>query len=420
MPRRFIVAAVLAVLAVATVLVRRAHTAANCIHVQGHRAIVFRGARVFDGEKVIASTDVLVVDRSIAEVGPLACIDPGDAALEEVPAQGDTLLPGLIDAHGHYDGEDELERTIAFGVTTAISMGSYVPLLHQAAGNPDPKQADIYGAGMIVTAPGGHGTEYGHDIPTLASAEEAPAFVNARIAEGSAFIKLIIDHGMNSLDADEARAVVQAAHSRGKIVVAHVGKEEDVEEAVGAGVDGLAHIFWDQPAPPELVDAIAARRIFVIPTLEMMEMSCGIPTGRPLFKNERILLRLNEPEKDALNAPGWSGVNSSSCWPRVVETMHELRGKVPILAGTDVPNPGTWYGVSLHRELELLVQTGLTPTEALAAATSVPAAVFGLNDRGRIAPGMRADILLVEGDPTHDIVATRSILRVYKLGSRSL
>jgi imidazolonepropionase-like amidohydrolase len=392
----------------------------GCFQVHGKRAILFRGARVFDGDRVLPATDVLVVDRSIVEVGPLACIDPDGADVDIVPAQADTLLPGLIDAHGHYDGEDELERTIAFGVTTAISMGSYIPLLHQAAGNVDPKLADIYGAGMIVTAPGGHGTEDGHFIPTLASAGDAPAFVDARIAEGSAFIKLILDHHMSNLDAREALAVVQAAHARGKMVVAHVGDREDADEAVGAGVDGLAHIFCDQPAPPELVDAIATRRIFVIPTLEIMERDCGVATGRALFRDERFLLKLTEPEKDALNSPGWAGVNPSSCWPRVVETMHELRGKVPILAGTDAPNSGTWYGVSLHRELELLVQTGLTPVEALAAATSVPADVFGLKDRGRIAPGMRADLLLVEGDPTRDILDTHSIVRVYKLGARSL
>lgn len=418
--RAAVLAALLIAVGLAAFASTRGHRSDGCFQVHGHQAVLFRGARVFDGEKVLPTTDVLVVDRSIAEVGPLTCVDPGDAVLEDVTAQGDTLLPGLIDAHAHYDGEDELERTIAFGVTTAVSMGSYVPLLQRAVGNLDPKLADLYGASMIVTAPGAHGTEDGHSIPTLASAQDAQAFVDARIAEGSAFIKLILDHGMNTLDASEARAVVEATHARRRMVVAHVGDEKDAEEAVGAGVDGLAHIFSGQPAPPELVDAIAARQMFVIPTLEMMEMQCGVPTGRALFRDERFLLKLTKPEKDALNGSGWSGVNPSSCWPRVVETMHELlQAKVPILAGTDAPNSGTWYGVSLHRELELLVQTGLNPVEALSAATSVPAQVFGLKDRGRIAPGMRADLLLVAGDPTRDIVATHSILRVYKLGSRS-
>src|SRR4029077_12579152 len=88
----------------------------------------------------------------------------------------------------------------------------------------------------------------------------------------------------------------------------------------------------------------------------------------------------------------------------------------PLLAGTDAPNPGTAHGASIHRELELLVQAGLTPIEALTAATAAPARAFHLDDRGRIVPGLRADLLLVKGDPTADITATRDIVSVWKFG----
>jgi hypothetical protein len=90
---------------------------------------------------------------------------------------------------------------------------------------------------------------------------------------------------------------------------------------------------------------------------------------------------------------------------------------VPILAGTDAPNPGTAHGSSLHRELELLVQAGLPPEAALAAATAVPARMYDLRDRGRIAPGLRADLVLVSGDPGRDITATRDIVAVWKRGA---
>ena len=91
---------------------------------------------------------------------------------------------------------------------------------------------------------------------------------------------------------------------------------------------------------------------------------------------------------------------------------------VPVMAGSDAPNPGTTHGVTLHRELELLVESGMTCERALAAATSVPAACFGLWDRGRIAGGLRADLLMVRGDPTADITATRDIVGVWKAGQR--
>jgi imidazolonepropionase-like amidohydrolase len=90
---------------------------------------------------------------------------------------------------------------------------------------------------------------------------------------------------------------------------------------------------------------------------------------------------------------------------------------VPLLAGTDAPNPGMAHGVSLHRELELLVGAGLTPMDALAAATSTPARVFGLLDRGRIAPGLRADLVLVHGEPDRTITDTRSIVEVWRNGA---
>jgi hypothetical protein len=101
-----------------------------------------------------------------------------------------------------------------------------------------------------------------------------------------------------------------------------------------------------------------------------------------------------------------------------IAAVRQLKAaNVPILAGTDAANPGTAHGISLHGELELLVQAGLTPLEALRAATSAPAKAFGLSDRGRIAPGMRADLLLVEGNPSQDIRMTRRIVGVWKAGT---
>src|SRR5690606_18386256 len=97
-----------------------------------------------------------------------------------------------------------------------------------------------------------------------------------------------------------------------------------------------------------------------------------------------------------------------------VQMFHEAG--IRILAGTDAPNPGTAFGASMHRELELLVQAGLSPAEALAAATTVNADTFGLDDRGHIEPGMAADLLLVRGDPTANITDTREIVAVFKSG----
>ena len=102
------------------------------------------------------------------------------------------------------------------------------------------------------------------------------------------------------------------------------------------------------------------------------------------------------------------------------EAARELEAQhTPVLAGTDAPNPGTAHGVSLHGELQLLVDSGFTPTQALASATSVPAAAFHLDDRGQIAPGKRADLLLVEGNPTAQISDINNVVAVWKLGVKA-
>jgi imidazolonepropionase-like amidohydrolase len=92
------------------------------------------------------------------------------------------------------------------------------------------------------------------------------------------------------------------------------------------------------------------------------------------------------------------------------------RAGVTILAGSDAPNGGTTEGASVHLELELLVEAGLTPVEALRAATFSPARAFGLQDRGRIAEGLKADLLLVEGKPDQNITDTRKIAQIWKAG----
>jgi imidazolonepropionase-like amidohydrolase len=436
------VAAALAVAAVAAVgaaaLVHRQPAAPRCAPARGTRAVLFRVARVFDGERVAPATDVLVVDGVVSAVGTIACVDAtGGAPVEEVDARGATLLPGLIDAHAHgSDDEASLAEAISFGVTTEIDMGGAMGTrLAEIRAKDDPKLADAIGAGMYVTCPGGHGTEYGHPVPTLARADDAAAFVDARVAEGSQFIKLIISSGMPKLGPDEAAAVVAAAHARDRIVVSHVNTRADAEVAVAAGVDGLAHLFldrrnghlwdgtpvaWDPLAAQQLAERIAARHVFVIPTLEMLQMMCGTATGRPLLADARIAPRLTERARALLDAGAWSD-SDRDCYAHVVESVGMLNGAVPILAGTDTPNDGATHGASLHREMELLVDAGLTPIEALRAATSAPARAFApLRDRGRIAVGARADLLLVDGDPTSDILATRAILRVYKRGAQSM
>lgn len=385
--------------------------------------IVFRNARVFDGNRVIEG-DVLVRGGVIAAVGKR--IDAGENATV-IDGKGRTLLPGLIDSHTHVFG-NALEQALIFGVTTELDMFTDVRLARtmreqQAAGQAS-QRADLFSAGTLVTAPGGHGTEYGMPIPTITSPAEAPAFVDARLAEGSDWIKIVYDDGRSygrtipTVSAETMRAVIAAAHARKKLAVVHIGTLAAAREAIEAGADALIHLFVDHEPDAELGAFVAKHSAFVIPTLVVLKSITGVGGGAPLVDDARIDPYLDAASHAQLQQafprrPGAPPVSYASAEAAVRQLF---AAKVPILAGSDAPNPGTAHGVALHRELELLVAAGLTPEQALTAATSAPAKAFRLADRGRIAPGLRADLLLVNGDPTRDITATRDIAGVWKGG----
>jgi imidazolonepropionase-like amidohydrolase len=261
-------------------------------------------------------------------------------------------------------------------------------------------------------------------IPTLARSEDADAFVAARLAEGSDFIKAVFDDGAAyglrwpTLDRATLEAVVRATGTRGRLAVVHIGSAAGAQGAIEAGAHGLVHLFADAEPSPDFAQLVKSRGAFVIPTLTVIESLAATRGGAELASDPKLAEWLRPVEIQSLKTGFPLGARRPRLDPaiprRVVRVL--FSAGVPILAGTDAPNPGTVHGASLHRELELLVASGLTPLQALAAATSVPARVFGLADRGRIAAGMRADLLLVDGDPTTDVKATRAIAGVWKGG----
>lgn len=380
-----------------------------------------RNARIFDGMYVIPRGTVWVRDGIIAGVGPDLRVPAG---VRVVDGAGATLLPGLIDAHTHAFG-NALRDALAFGVTTELDMFTSVEWARaieasQTAGR-DRDIADLRTAGTLVTAPHGHGTEYGMNIPTLAPNDDAQAFVDARIAEGSDYIKVVYDDGATyglhfpTLDPPAMAAVIAAAHRRGKLAVVHVGTLAGARAAIEAGCDGLAHLFVDREPDAGFATFASAHHVFVVPTLSVLTAVAGSSAGRALADDPRLAGTLTSTTAANLRAafpkPA-GGFENATATVRQLAALH-----VPILAGTDAPNPGTAHGVSLHGELELLVGAGLTPVQALTAATAAPADAFKLRDRGRIEHGKRADLLLVNGDPTTDITATRDIMGVWKAGT---
>src|SRR6266481_719266 len=232
---------------------------------------LIRQVRLFDGERVIPRTSVVIDNGIIVALEEAA---PALTAAEEIDGTGLTLLPGLIDSHVHAWGplERVLKKALVFGVTTELEMqcdGDGLALVNEIRSADRTELADIRSSGFPATVPGGHGTEYGFEVPTLSDPERAQQFVDARIAEGADYIKIIFGDRAGSLAVmsnEVFRATVSAAHQRGKLTLAHIESQRTAVGALEGNCDGLAHTFADE-LDDNFGTFVASRDAFVVPTL---------------------------------------------------------------------------------------------------------------------------------------------------------
>jgi imidazolonepropionase-like amidohydrolase len=253
-------------------------------------ALVFRDVDVFDGSRMIRHTTVLVRDGMIRAVGADVAI-PQSAQV--IDGKGKTLVPGLFDAHTHLGtayAEQFLQDALDFGVTTELEMfgnETTLALKKKMAAGGYPDLADLRTAGIGITVPNGHGTEMGGPpFPTLAPGGNVQAFVDARLAEGADYVKIIYEHAYPTLTKQQLEDVVAAAHRRNALVVIHVTTQSEARDAVAAGVDGLVHVFSDSTPEPGFAEFAAEHHVFVVPTLTVIEAATGA-SDKPWWQNDR-------------------------------------------------------------------------------------------------------------------------------------
>ena len=353
-------------------------------------AIAITNVKVFDGNALTEERTVVIEHGVIS-----------DALMAETTVDGQhgTLLPGFIDSHVHLSGLADVEQGTQWGITTMLDMGSQSMALTDSLRHRQ-GLADIRGAGNVASAPGGvQITRMGYPPSSaVTSPADASRFVSERVAEGADYIKVIVEDpqrmGSAALDSATIAALVEAAHQAKRKIIAHVTSITALKMAAEAGVDILTHAPFDADVDDSLAISIASQGIVSVPTLIAMRTLASIAARLPTH-----------------------GAGTDYAHAQATVTAFHRAG-VPLMAGTDsyrgpAAPVSIQHGEAFHDELGLLVEAGLTPVEALRAATVIPADYFGFTDRGIIEPGRRADLLLIEGDPTQDIAATRAIRSVW-------
>ncbi|MBI2892576.1 MAG: amidohydrolase family protein [Deltaproteobacteria bacterium] len=416
--------------------------------------------RIFDGVSFSSEPRRIEIEgERIARIVPANVPAPGD-----IDARGETVLPGLVNAHVHIarGGMFEpleplsisqvvtnLRLTLAAGVTTVGDMGCAPGLAGALASlvRDDPLAGpSIVAAGPILTAPRGYPLDW---LPAFyqragvalacANEDEARRAVERVARAGMSHVKLAVmhrsysDRPLAALEARVARAAVAEAHASGLKAFAHAHSVQDYGVALAAGVDALMHSSFE-PLDAELVDRVRDSGVTVCPTLWVFDSVClgaeaawdrdSRRTGgvtRAVVRSWRRFREAYETSGDVLPA----GIAGGLPKARAREGVRFAAANLVLLRDAGVPiayGDDAAYGFCVHgrpfEELDAMRRTGMSVEACLRAATSGSAALLGLGDRGRIAAGHGADILVVDGDLERDLGALERVRHVLVRGRR--
>lgn len=401
--------------------------------------IALTGARVIDGTGAapIEAATVVINNGSIQAVGRSGAVQI-PANVTRVDVSGKTIIPGLINAHGHLSIGDEalppgdqivsqLRLYADYGITTVHSLGD--DGIESVKVRDSQTDATRDGARSYVSGPSLTQLLRGKTI------EDARQLVDLQADRKVDIIKFHVDGApgaANRLAPEMYRAIIDQAHKRSLRTAAHVYYLADAKGLVDAGVDVLAHSIRDQDVDTALVAELKRRAIPYIPTLTR-DLSVFVYETTPAFFNEPFFMRridayrkhVEQVKDPALQEKTRNSKEAQGIKQALQQAQRNLKrlsdDRVPIAMGTDTgAGVGRWQGYFEHVELELMAQSGMTPMQILVSATGGAARAMKLDARlGTLQTGKAADFVVLNANPLDDIKNTREIHSVW-IGGRRL
>ena len=410
--------------------------------------VVLKGARLIDGTgRPAVENSVLVIqgDRVVAAGKAGSVSIPKDADVKDM--SGKTIMPALINLHGHLglsnNGADvapeyteenvvkQANRYLSYGVATIASFGQDEDPIYKVR---DEQHAGTLGGARVFT--GGHGfVEYtGKSNPRdhryrPQTPDEARADVRELAAHHPDYVKMWVDDSLGhgtKIKPEVYQAIIDEAHKQHIRVFAHEFYLADAKALLAAGLDGFAHSIRDQAVDADLMQTMKARHVFLIPTLVRDEVlfayADNLPwLDDPFFKagyDPAAMAYVRSPEnvekgrRDPDIAKYRAGLEMAK---KNLKTLSD--NGVKIAFGTDSGIPTRFPGYFEHRELQLMVEAGLTPMQAIVAATGTNAEILGgAKEFGTLQPGRKADLLVLDANPLDDIHNTEKLAAVWQGG----